>query len=740
MIPAKHIVRHEFHLLFRTPIGWLTIALFVAISTTHFIRQFEGVQQIYLIGERFPPATWWVFMNPFGGLFIELRDELLFFIPLLTMGVFTREKALGSMTLLTSSPQKLSSLVTSKYLALLLFVVLLFLFLSFLSVIASIFIVDIEWGLVAAGLLGLLLLGLSYLAIGMFISSITRYQVVAALMTLAVLYVLGNIGVWGQSIPLLSDGLSWLAITDRVRYLFRGLITSSDVFYFLALATFFLLLTFLRLESQRRGWSSKRTVGIAGVLLIGTVTAGQLLSLKSTTVYIDATQNARNTLSAESRQIVSALYGRLIIDVYANVLDAQAQRFLPKWRAQDERLMFDQYTRFKPDIEVNYHWYFAPSENHRLFGRFPDKSYSELAQNWAIMYGIDFDVVLDVTELPHLPFLRANDYRAGYRLRLGGRESYIRTFEGRRHIPEEPEISAGLKRLLIGGRVIAFVGGNGERSPIAAGSESYADFFGRTSARHALVNHGFDVRVVDLGAPISADVDTLFVAGPRRPYSTEEIRVLRDYMDRGGDMVILGGPETMRILRPLIDALGTELVEARLVNDLAAENGSFTVTSFDGEAASFGIGTRRTNSEAEVVFSDPQLFRIADVTGDNPFDAVGVLRPVAGQGTSASVALRRTLGDEEQRILLVGDEDAFSTSIISSREVDASGNLHLLHSTMRWVTDGAYPVHVQRASTTDNALRVEPGTIQATRTLLQWILPLSVVGFGLAYLLLRSRN
>ena len=123
MIPAKHIVRHEFHLLFRTPIGWLTIALFVAISTTHFIRQFEGVQQIYLIGERFPPATWWVFMNPFGGLFIELRDELLFFIPLLTMGVFTREKALGSMTLLTSSPQKLSSLVTSKYLALLLFIV-----------------------------------------------------------------------------------------------------------------------------------------------------------------------------------------------------------------------------------------------------------------------------------------------------------------------------------------------------------------------------------------------------------------------------------------------------------------------------------------------------------------------------------------------------------------------------------------------------------------------------------------
>ena len=108
-----------------------------------------------------------------------------------------------------------------------------------------------------SGLLGLYLLICAYAAIGLFMSSLTSYQVVAAMGTLAVLAVLNFIGGTWQDIAFVRDITYWLSIRGRASEFINGLICSDDVLYFIIVIALFLALSIIRLQGvrQKSAWT-----------------------------------------------------------------------------------------------------------------------------------------------------------------------------------------------------------------------------------------------------------------------------------------------------------------------------------------------------------------------------------------------------------------------------------------------------------------------------------------------------
>src|SRR5690606_35795594 len=145
-----------------------------------------------------------------------------------------------SIKLLLSSPVTVSQIVLGKFLSMMgyAFVLALVLGSFIISGLISIEGLDIEF--VLGGILGIYLLMCAYSAIGLFMSSLTSYQVVAAISTLAILAALNFVGQIGQSYDFIRDITYWLSISGRADNMVNGLISSKDLIYFVLVIGMFL--------------------------------------------------------------------------------------------------------------------------------------------------------------------------------------------------------------------------------------------------------------------------------------------------------------------------------------------------------------------------------------------------------------------------------------------------------------------------------------------------------------------
>jgi len=193
---------------------------------------------------------------PFLGV---MSVVLLFVIPGITMGLFAAEKANGTDELLLTSPLTIWEIVLGKYLAAAAFVVILVAMVGLFPALLFIY-GDPEVPKTVAGLLGLLLVGLAYTAIGAFASSLTRSQVIAfvlafvLLLLLWMLSFLADLGAAGGTLGSannLSSFLRYLSSSDHFEQLVKGLIDTTDLAYFAVLIGSFLLLAKTAVESVR---------------------------------------------------------------------------------------------------------------------------------------------------------------------------------------------------------------------------------------------------------------------------------------------------------------------------------------------------------------------------------------------------------------------------------------------------------------------------------------------------------
>ena len=189
------IYKKEMRLYFTSPIAWVILTIFLFIAGYFF----------YSIFAFFTLASMQSAMNPamardlnvtdsvLRPLFSNISVILLLLMPLVTMRLFAEERRSGTIELLLTYPVRDGAVLIGKYLAgLTLYAIMLALTLFYPLLVA--YFARVEWGPLATGYLGLLLMGATFLGVGIFASSLTENQIVASIITFGVLLIFWVIG------------------------------------------------------------------------------------------------------------------------------------------------------------------------------------------------------------------------------------------------------------------------------------------------------------------------------------------------------------------------------------------------------------------------------------------------------------------------------------------------------------------------------------------------------------------
>ena len=176
---------------------------------------------------------------------------LLLIIPLITMRSFAEEKKSKTFALLLSSPIHLKEIILGKFLACMIVVGLMIL-LSMYSTGYLILVGQPEIGPILTGYLGMFLLAGCYVSMGLFASSLTDNQIIAATISFGLALLMWILG-WAAHAAgsELGQLLEYLALITHLEHFLKGLINSSDIVYYLSFILFGLFLTHRVLESSR---------------------------------------------------------------------------------------------------------------------------------------------------------------------------------------------------------------------------------------------------------------------------------------------------------------------------------------------------------------------------------------------------------------------------------------------------------------------------------------------------------
>ena len=250
---AWSITKKELKAYFASPIAYAVIAVFMLLVGFFFYSLVWWFNSQSLQMAQNPYYAQQININQmvYSPLFHNISIILLLMLPLLTMRLFAEERKLGTDELLYTSPLSVTQIVAGKYLAAL---VMLLIMLG-LSAVSCVFLFaygNPELPTLLVGYLGLFLLGAAFMALGLFFSSLTENQIVAAFLTVVTLLLLLVLN-WVTS----SGGGSWrsvlgyLSYSDHFGEMTKGILDTKDLVYFLTLSFFGLFLTHSVIQSRR---------------------------------------------------------------------------------------------------------------------------------------------------------------------------------------------------------------------------------------------------------------------------------------------------------------------------------------------------------------------------------------------------------------------------------------------------------------------------------------------------------
>ncbi len=341
------IAKAELRNLFYSPVAWFLILAFLvqcAYFFTSGLVSYANVQDILLknnpgykglTGAAEAGYTRRLFIGG-DGVFSNVLQNLYLFVPLLTMGLIGREIQNGTSKLLYSSPVKLHEIVTGKYLAIMIYNLLLVLILGLFMITASLAMVKIDYGMLLSAALGFYLLTCAYTAIGMFMSSITTHQIIAAVGTFLIVFCLSSIGNLWQKYDLVRDLTLFLHLPGRTQKMLLGLITTKDVIYFLVIVGMFMSFTILRLRAAREAKPWYVNMMRYSVVVVLGLIIGYISSRPALTGYWDTTAQNVNTIHEKTQQLIKEMGEEpLEVTLYTNFLGPAGGAGLPE---RQERL------------------------------------------------------------------------------------------------------------------------------------------------------------------------------------------------------------------------------------------------------------------------------------------------------------------------------------------------------------------------------------------------------------------
>src|SRR5213594_917527 len=527
-------------LYFTSPIAYVVVAIFALIAGYFF----------YSIFAFFTLASMQSMMNPamarelnvtdsvMRPLFSNISVILLLLMPLVTMRQFAEERRSGTIELLLTYPVRDGAVLAAKYLAALaLYGLMLVLTLLYPGIVVAF--ARLEWGPVATGYVGLLLMGSTFIAVGLFASSLTENQIVASITTFGILLILWIIGwsadyaggAWGKV-------LQHLSILEHNDNFAKGVLDTKDVLYyanFIAVALSFVwpgqahyrgfllvagallvVASLLARIEDYRGLLGRRTTrygvnaAVMILLVLGVTGLVQALAAQHSWRY-DLTENKRFSLSPQTIQLLRTLP----TDVSAIGFFRSDQ---PGKRVAED--LFKQYARYASADRFT--WRVVDPDREPALAR---------------RYGIEaYGTVVLETKTKSEKILDA----------------------------EEEKLTNGLVKVTREGkRVVYVIQGHGEHEL------TNSDRPGFSEAKAALERTNYTVKPLTLAreGKIADDAAVVILAGPRTDLLQPEFDALDVYIGRGGKVLLMVDPFQSEGLRKYLAKYGFVLD-----NDLVVES------------------------------------------------------------------------------------------------------------------------------------------------------------------------
>jgi ABC-2 type transport system permease protein len=228
------VATRELRSYFLSPLAYVIIALFVALAGYLFALILANGRQASL-----------------SGLVQNVSVLYLFIVPAISMRLLAEEQRTGTVELLLTNPVQEWEIVTGKYLASILLVLVMLgltlLFPLFLFIFGS-----PDAGPMITGYLGIFLQAAAFLSVGLWASSLTQNQIVAALIAFAALLVLWLSDSLGQFLGgTVGQIVSYVSVINHFQEFPQGVIESKDVIYYLTLVAAGIVLSTLSLQSRR---------------------------------------------------------------------------------------------------------------------------------------------------------------------------------------------------------------------------------------------------------------------------------------------------------------------------------------------------------------------------------------------------------------------------------------------------------------------------------------------------------
>jgi ABC-2 type transport system permease protein len=247
------IFRKETANFFVSPIAYAVIASFLLISGFFFWANVSFMSLVSLQAANNPMIAARINLTDvvIRPLVQNMSIVLLFVIPLLTMRLFSEEKKSGTIELLLTYPITDLSVLFGKFLSAgLLLLIMLGGTLPFLALLFGLG--NPDPGTLMSGYLGLLLMGSAFMALGIFISSLTENQIVAAAISFGSALLFWVLS-WSSTLSGEKVGavLRQLSILEHLESFNKGILALSDLSFFVLFTAFFLFLTLRSLETNR---------------------------------------------------------------------------------------------------------------------------------------------------------------------------------------------------------------------------------------------------------------------------------------------------------------------------------------------------------------------------------------------------------------------------------------------------------------------------------------------------------
>ena len=737
--------------LMYSPISWVVLMVFALYSGIKFTDALEQIHRTFKqVPDLMSLVTNRLFTRDLWGYFFKMKELMFLFVPILTMGFISNEMNSGTIKLLYSSPLKIRNIVVGKYLAMLVFSLAIVLVMAIAITGAGLFIPDMDTGVTIAGLIGFFLLISTYSAIGLFMSSLSRYQIISGIATIAFLFVLDFLGGLAQDVPVLRDILYWLSISNHTTPALQGYLVSTNIFYFIIVSVLFLAFTVNKLHADRQNKKGKQKIRLqsAAYLCIAIVCIG-IAAIPKLKVYGDMTETKLHTAHPGTQKILAQLKeDQLKVKFFAHVNNRDVR---PQYRKRFERRYYSSYTRFLRDTKFEYQIFYSPVRWDSFKGEFKNYSPRKKAELIAYYKGLDMDEIKDIKELD----AKDQEVLGRYDMTHGVLENFVykdqqaffmQTRDDRALNATEIEWATAFKTLVHSPYQVSFITGHKERSIERAWEQDWNRMAKVWGHRSALANNGFLVNTQDISSgDITEDTDILMILDPMTAYSEEDLSKIKSYIDKGGNLLIAAEGKNSAFINPVLSLINVELQNASIVSDHTGRVSELSLGTVNKNApgllTDYGMDEIELPGASPLTYEEKDGFKVTPLLTTNK-QHTSLADQDQKESFTVALALDRDKNGKQQKIIVVGDADFSADKVIlknmGTRDPFTANTL-FYKNIFRWFTAGEYPLLFETITGSDNTIIMSNEKEKIYKIVYIWIIPFVILFIGGVIFWIRRR-